>query len=359
MAAALPALLGAAGGAAGASGGLIPPQSGPDPYQTWESQSIQEQLWRNLIGQQTPVWNGNTGKWVTTAPGNFFSGASKLNLDPKMGKALVPDLIPQYQQALSKLGSWNPNMFQKQQSQAVLQALSGKPSFNLDPAVTDKYFTDTVQSPLLRTWDQQINPRLKESFANVPGFSSRQGTATQQSLSDLQANLVTGRSNLAYQDQALGAQLSESAANRQLQGIGQAQALAMAPLQATGQYMSLLQPFQQNLQSQANASYQQFQRMSPENNPYYSLLFQLGGLNQGIPYGQNTWTPNPGAAVGGALGGFAAGNWLSQNYFNQGGGGGSGGGGGGGPWANYSGSYSGAPNSTGYDPNMSSSQFFG
>lgn len=180
---------------------------------------------------------------------------------------------------------------------------------------------------MLRTFDQQIVPRIKESYAGLAGFSSRQAADTSQALSDLMANLSGQRASLAYQDQALSAQLADSAANRQLQGLGVSQGLyqsnALLPMQAQGAYlqnigqqMNLLSPFQQRVDTQAGTAYEQFLRGAQENSPWTNMA--LSFIGQPL---QSAYNPQQrgglGGALAGGLGGLMMAPGLSSTLFGS------------------------------------------
>lgn len=116
----------------------------------------------------------------------------------------------------------------------------------------------------------------------------------------LNAQLAQGQ----FQNQALEAQLAESAANRQMQALGIARQNRFDPLQAALGYQQALSPFQQRADQQAQSQYQEFLRTAPENNPYYGVANAF--LGQQGKYAYQGSSPVAGA-LGGALGGGALG----------------------------------------------------
>jgi hypothetical protein len=190
------------------------------------------------------------------------------------------------------------------QTQGALSSLlSGKSAFNLNPSVTDKYFNNAVKTPLLRSFDQDIAPRIKEAFAGVQGFSTAQGAAQSQALGDLATQLAAGRADLAYKDQALAAQLADNAASRQVQGVSLANQFAQQPFQnalaLSSASLPILGAMQNNSQQQAQAQYQEFLRTLPENSPWTNIGLSFIAQPQQAFY-QNQ---NVGALGGGLLGG--------------------------------------------------------
>jgi hypothetical protein len=136
-----------------------------------------------------------------------------------------------------------PNLLQ-QGATPYKGQLSLDPNF-YSPQSTADYLTGSVLTPALRNFDQYIRPRIAESFAGG-AFSSRYGTAVQQSLGDINSQFM--------------AQLNQAQLGNQ-----QFQAQAM--------------------QNQLSGRYQEFLRTSPENNPFLQLA--LGGTGQSQLYAYN------------------------------------------------------------------------
>lgn len=185
-----------------------------------------------------------------------------------------------------------------------MSALSGNPSYSVDPAATAQYWKTAVQTPMLREFDLNVKPRIAEGFAGLSGFSSRQGQAQARALTDM---TVAGNAQLAnwqQQNQSLQAQLNESARARQMQGVGLANSLAMQPLYGASALQQFGMPYQQRADALNAAQYGEFQRTALENNPWLNTALNYVGQTKQIAYN----TSNPiGGALGGALGGGAMG----------------------------------------------------
>lgn len=191
-------------------------------------------------------------------------------------------------------------------TKAVTSALSGQPSFDLSPAVTDAYFQNAIYNPTMRNFQQDTLPQIKEAFAGVGAFSSAQGSAVGRALGDLNSSLAGSRTTLAYQDQQLAAQLAESARQRQVQGVQLANALAQQPLQNTLSYMNALAPFQQRMDAQAQSAYQEFLRTSEENSPWLGQAQNFIGQSMQAAYWPQQ-TGGLGAGIAGGIGGATLG----------------------------------------------------
>jgi hypothetical protein len=227
-------------------------------------------------------------------------------ITPYTGELVAP-LNSGYGEVQNMLGSYNPNQFQQGQTGAINQALSGQPSYtaNTDPAATANYFQQSVVNPSMRNYNQVTAPAINQGFAANGGtFSTARGVAQATALSNLQAQNAAGLAQTQFsaqqQGQALNASLADSAANRQVQGIGLAQQYANAPLYNAQQLSQALQPFQQNAQDQDAAAYQQWQSQQSYNNPYLAnIMAFLGQDGTQTAYQKPDYT---GEYIGGGLG---------------------------------------------------------
>jgi hypothetical protein len=158
-----------------------------------------------------------------------------------------------------------------EQRQGLIRALSGEPSFDLSPDVTEEFFKKSVRDPLLRTFDQEIAPRIDASFAGQGAtFTSNRGRARSEALEDINTQLASELAGAQFSNQRLMAQLSDSAEGRALQAQPLASNFQTLPFQRIGAAQGVLSPFQGFEQSLADARYQEFLRTAGENNPFIS-----------------------------------------------------------------------------------------
>lgn len=191
----------------------------------------------------------------------------------------VADFIPEFNQLRNQLQGYNINPYQREQNLALQNALAGLPSYNLQ----ESDFDSQVTRPLLRTFDTEINPRLQAGFAGQgASFSSRRGYATQQALEDLGTQLASERARFYREDRNLAASLAESAANRQLQAVGLADAASASPLGRASALQSVLSPYQQREQQLILADMARFQEGLPINNPALQLAQNYLGISQTV-----------------------------------------------------------------------------
>lgn len=143
----------------------------------------------------------------------------------------------------------------------------------------------------MRTYNQVTAPAINQAFAAQGGtFSTARGIAQKNALSNLQSQNAAGLATMQYQtqqqDQSLNAQLADSAANRQVQGIGLAQQYQNQPLYSAQALTQALAPFQSQAQQSDAANYQLFQQSQPQNNPYLQMIMSFLGQQTQSAYQQ-------------------------------------------------------------------------
>lgn len=253
---------------------------------------------QNLAHVLGPVLQSQVGKGIT----------------PYSGEIVAP-LNAGYQNVQDQLNSYNPQQFQAGQTGAINQALSGQPAYNLDPQTTANYFQQGVVDPSMRTYNSTTAPAINQGFAAQGGtFSTARGIAQSRALSDLQATNASNLAQTQYQNQTLNSQLAESAANRQLQGIGIANQYQTQPLYNAQQLSAALQPFQQQAQALDTTGYQQWQAQQPYNNPYLSQIMGYLGQSTQSAYQQPNYT---GQYIGAGIGAAGAAASAYGTYAAQ------------------------------------------
>ena len=139
---------------------------------------------------------------------------------------------------------------------AVERTLLGQPAAEMSPELTQQLFQRQVAQPLLRSFDEDIAPRLREGFARHGAlFSTARGQAEGRALGQLQDTMAGQLSGMVHQGEQMRLGMADAAAGRaaslapmftgmsqmgQFLGLQQAQ---MAPFQtALGAAMGLAQP---------------------------------------------------------------------------------------------------------------------
>jgi hypothetical protein len=194
---------------------------------------------------------------------------------------MVADLTPEFLSARQLLDSGVDESLDPVTKNVIEQLLSGEAAYDLSPATTEKYFEDSVKKPLLRTFDEEIAPRLQEGFAAQGAtFSSRRGDATRKALEGLQAEMSSKLAEANYNNQALAANLADNAKNRQATGVSLAEQYANRnTTRATG-LLSAAAPFQQREQDLLTAQYNEFLRTRAETSPYLQAALGYTGQSQ-------------------------------------------------------------------------------
>jgi len=196
-------------------------------------------------------------------------------------------------------------------SDSIDQAVFGL--FNsISPEVTLDLFQKGVQTPMLRTFQQEIAPMIKEQYAGAGQggfFSSKRGDEFSRQLGNVQTNLGAQLASWQRENQLLEAQ-------RSLQIPGLLQQLQQIPYQNLQMQQQVLSPYQTYEQNLAGAKYQEWQRQQPQNSPYMQqALGYLGvpmmGAIQTSPWATQLTASGMsaiGSAIGGASGGSGSGS---------------------------------------------------
>jgi hypothetical protein len=235
-------------------------------------------------------------------------------LKGKIGKPLaqysgqmVADLTPEMLLAQRLMGTYQPDKYDVMVNAALQQALSGQPSYDVSPKATEKYFKSGVEQPMLREFDRSVRPRIDQSFARAGALGSTQrGVTTAGAMGDLQSKMAAILGGWQQGNQALSAQLAESAAGRQMQGIQLAPQVAMNPLNAASALQSVSSPYYQRQQQVLDTQYQQWLRGQPEGSPWLQMATALIGTpttNTIVTPGQQS-TPFNWGALGSLAGGI-------------------------------------------------------
>ncbi len=191
---------------------------------------------------------------------------------------MIAALLPGMLQALSGIQSSQFGEFDELSGSALERALSGQPSYALDPKTTQDYFQKGVLAPMLRSYEEDIAPRIREGFAaKGASWSSRRGDATRKALEGLQTGAMSELASGVFSNQALEAMLAESAAGRQLEAVPLAEQFGMRDLTRGAAKTAAMAPFQAHEQSKAAADYQEWLRTRPETSPWLSAALAFTG----------------------------------------------------------------------------------
>ena len=191
-------------------------------------------------------------------------------------------------------------------NQALLNVLSGKPAYEINPEATEQYYQQSVRAPALKEFRETTMPLLAESFSG-PGFwSSGRADATTKAISDLNTNLTQLHGQLLYADEQARRNALESAFGRQanaamIAGPQETSQLAQASLYERGVRESEIQSQMARWLSGERINGQAITAYNPSTQLALSLLNA-----QPFAYGTNTQAPGQGGALVGAAAAAAA-----------------------------------------------------
>ena len=227
-------------------------------------------------------------------PESTTSDFDKLILNSILGNSEITpqDLFPQYQQPL------DPTQRTTGVESAMAQVLSGQPvggpvtAPDLSPERTAEYFQTALTDPMMRTFEEEISPRIQEGFSGAgAGFSSRKGDANRRALESMQSSLSAQLAQaqlsnmqldarLDIEAQRLTAEIANQGAQRQLQGLPSALALENLPLNQTLAMFGAGGQLQGLDQAALDREYQDFLRMQGADDPFLTLGANITGQSQ-------------------------------------------------------------------------------
>jgi hypothetical protein len=125
---------------------------------------------------------------------------------------------------------YSTNTYQNQLQGALTQSLSGAPSTNVNADVTEDFYRNSIERPAIEQYENVTRPEWMQRVSGI--HSSARDRLESEGLQNLYGGLAQQRGNLMYQDEQARRDLAESAAGRQMQGIGAASGLSSQEQQA-------------------------------------------------------------------------------------------------------------------------------
>ena len=178
-------------------------------------------------------------------------------------------------QAQKMLGEYAPGEHDTYTNRAIRSLLSGKPSTEFDRDIVASDYLKQVKLPMMRAFQEDIEPAIRSSFRGVGGmWSKSRGMATRRALEGLQTQLTSGLAERQWGASQLNAQLREAALGRQMQAMPLAEAFGNRALSRAGALITTAAPFQQYAQSLISAKTQEFLRTQPSESPWLKLGMQ-------------------------------------------------------------------------------------
>ncbi len=142
----------------------------------------------------------------------------------------VADILPEVQEARAMLTDFSTGRFETERAEAIRQQLSGELAADLGAEATADLVERGVKRPLLRQFDEDIEPRIRQSFAGLGStFSSRRDNLVARELGRINDTTAEALARAQLGNQALQAQLGESSLNRQANAIALSNQFELAP----------------------------------------------------------------------------------------------------------------------------------
>jgi hypothetical protein len=192
----------------------------------------------------------------------------------------------------------------------MLNVLSGKPSWESDPAKTEAYYLNSVRDPAVREYQQTTMPMINESYAGPGYWSSGRAKAVNSANENLSNTLTKAHSDLLYADEQARRDALEKAAGRMATLAPEAAKIDYQQLGEAGQYSRMID--QEKIASQMARwlSGEEINGSSvPAYNPNNQLALALLGIKPFV-YNNETTTVKPGmfsnmfGGLGGNIGGM-------------------------------------------------------
>jgi len=131
---------------------------------------------------------------------------------------LVPGQGPLIDLAAQRAGQFGSSDQGLARLDALAQQLSGDPSIQLDPALREEFFRNSIERPALQQLQRDILPSIAGRF--LPrGQTGAFEAGASQAVTDVTSNLAGLRSGFLRDDERLRAHLAESALGRQAGAI--------------------------------------------------------------------------------------------------------------------------------------------
>ncbi len=228
------------------------------------------------------------GRGMQRYPGQFVAGMSGFE---RGGLA-----------SLRQLGaSGMPDIFNTGTA-ALTELLAGEPSTEVNPELTEKYFSEGIYDPMFRSMKEDIIPEIEGAYAGNYWGTPR-AEATTGAWTDFEEGMSGVLSELIYADEQTRIGLEESANDRQLAATGVAGQMAqieeninMGRINAAMTYGSLPRVL---MQAELDANYNEWLRTRPEYSPVVNQALQF--MNVPSPY-TPIITPGEEGALPGIMG---------------------------------------------------------
>ena len=195
--------------------------------------------------------------------------------------ALWAELLPGMERARNMItegydASLDPNM-----SDAIKNALSGRPSYDLSDEVIGKKAEGAILRPLQRVLETYIAPQMTNKFGRAgKGVSKAAAVAFGQAQGDVMSQYQEGLDRIFLETENTRASLAENAANRAVGALPMAEAFAGRKVSRGTAITAALSPFQGFEENNIQAKKAEWMRVNaPEDSKWLSTA--LDYISQG------------------------------------------------------------------------------
>lgn len=175
-------------------------------------------------------------------------------------------------------------------AEEIAQARSrlGQPAYQITPETTEQFYQQGIRAPMMREWQEIVEPQIRESYAGPGYWGSARAEAQVKGAEELATTLGQSRAQLAYADEMARRAALEQAAGREAAGtlpyaVGEAGMLSEA-----GEYAREIEQQKSLADLQRWLMGETVGGVTPaQYNPFLQLAFQLLALSP-YEYGQKT-----------------------------------------------------------------------
>jgi hypothetical protein len=121
-------------------------------------------------------------------------------------------------------------------AEALLNTLSGKPAYQIDPSITERYFNESIRPIMMREFEDVVKPAVAEQFSGTGYWGSERARKMVDATERFSENLAATKSQLVYADEMARRQSLESAAGRQAAAAGPAYEAMLSDVGNAGRY---------------------------------------------------------------------------------------------------------------------------
>ena len=172
----------------------------------------------------------------------------------------------------------------------------GQPAFQITPETTEEYYQQAVKAPMMKEWQETVEPMIREAYAGPGYWGSARAGAQAKGAETLATTLGAKRAELSYADEQARRAALESAAGREATYAGPMAETEAGMLGTAGQYSRMIDQEKVMADFQRWLMGEEVEGVAPTMyNPFLQLAYQLLGLEPyalGTKASSNAWNAN-------------------------------------------------------------------